>query len=308
MPSLFSKRVLALALGVPLFLASGYYIYHQFQWAEILRILRGAELVPLFVGCSATIVIFWFFRSFRWMLLLKMQGYRAIPFSWLYYSTSSSLALSVVTPFQSGELIKVELFRRRYPALSRSDGYFSFAIERLLDVLVVILITGVGLTLGSFDTESLLSVSVAGVVCFLFFVLLFSITLRLKHRHPIVGAIANQVDLLASDRWLLMAAVLMTICAWLSIAAGWWFAFISIDIYLPIIDVIALTGGMTLINVASFIPGGIGISEAGVSLWLEQLDTPTNQATAAAVLTRLYGFLAAVLGLLCFGIAKLFGR
>lgn len=307
MHHLVSKKAVVSGVGVLLFFLSVYYIYHQFRWVQIYRILLQADIIFLVVGSSITIFLFWFFRAARWMVLLRMQGYKKVPFGRLYFAISCSLALAVVTPLQSGELLKVELLKKHYRDLSRGDGYISFGIERLLDILVIIVITVIGLLFGNAGQISWSSIVGFVIALSLLLVMLYMLALKFKAHSSILSSVAIQFQCLLMSRSTLLASVGLTVCAWLSISGGWWLVLFSIDITLPLFDVLGLTSGMTLVNVASLVPGGVGVSEAGVSIWLVALEVSPDQASAAALLTRFYGLLAALLGLLYFCAAKLLG-
>src|SRR4051812_49009241 len=102
------ERVAGWIVAGAVLAASVAYIAATFRWHEALAILARADAAWFFAGGGGAILVYWVVRALRWRLLLRGMGVQA-PFVELYLSSSVALSLSVLTPLQSGEALKVEL-------------------------------------------------------------------------------------------------------------------------------------------------------------------------------------------------------
>lgn len=296
------KSALTLLIGVLIFAWSIHYLGTSFQWRDIGTVLSHAQLGSFVLGATLTTLLYWALRAWRWQVLLSIMkssimNSSTIPALSIYMSTACSLAFALITPFQSGELLKVELLRK-HGALGRFDGYATFAVERFLDLLVVVSLafTGVlldatwGLSprlLGTFALAMLIAVGIVWAVC----------SWSLNHR---VRELKLRLAQLTAQPTRLAFASLLTLAAWLTVALGWAWCLTCIGITLPPVQAVTLTTGMTLVNVLSFIPGAVGVSEAGIAVALTHLGHSSALAQSGALLIRAYGLAALVLGLLHF--------
>jgi len=64
------------------------------------------------VAVIVTILSFWLLRTMRWFTLLKASGIN-VNFFHLYLAGSISIAFATITPFLSGEVLKVELLKKQ---------------------------------------------------------------------------------------------------------------------------------------------------------------------------------------------------
>lgn len=272
------------------------YIFNVFDLNKVALTISKTNLAIFIIGSIITIKVFWLVRALRWLTLLKAVGYRNIPLKNIYFATSTSLALSVVTPVQSGELLKVEILKKYFPKLSRTDGYLSLIFERILDLLFVVLIATISLAVSPFKMPT-------GILQFIGFSFCAATFLLLIFRKKIAGysstfrEIKAKFSLALKRPIVLFMLCIYTLIAWTSIIFGWWLALLSLGIVVGKLEIISLTTGMTLINVMSLIPGAIGVSEVGIAIWLEFLGVGTNQSAAGSVIIRLYGLMSVVLGL-----------
>jgi len=101
-------------------------IAHSFQWRAILAQLSPADPVWFFAGGGASIIAYWLVRVFRWHVLLRSMHANA-RFLDLYLYSAIALSVAIFTPFQSGEVLKVELFKKR-GNVGRLPGYSAFMV------------------------------------------------------------------------------------------------------------------------------------------------------------------------------------
>ena len=90
------------------------------------------------------IIAFWTVRTLRWGLLLRGMQLK-VPFVDLYLCSAVAFSVTVFTPFQSGELLKVELLKKHGYA-GRLQGYSALLLERVVDLYAVVAIGVVAIT------------------------------------------------------------------------------------------------------------------------------------------------------------------
>lgn len=117
-----------------------------------------------------TIFFFWLFRTIRWFVLLKASNIY-IDFYHLYLVGSVSMAFALLTPFQSGEALKVEMLKKTGD-LERTSGYGIFFTEKIIDLAVVLLmaISGVIFSAANLLNRRAIFITVVVImICFMFF-------------------------------------------------------------------------------------------------------------------------------------------
>jgi uncharacterized membrane protein YbhN (UPF0104 family) len=285
------KKTIKRVIAAVIFSASVWYVAASFQWSDILAILTRVNPGWILVALS-TIIAFWLIRTMRWYFLLKRSGV-TIPFKDLYICSAAALGFAIITPFQSGELLKIEMLKKG-GQIQRIKGYSSFAIERFCDVAVLLSITGVAVFvfLNSGDRRTLLWVLAAMANCLICVVfILWKVTLpgragRFQHElRQYLGAFSV---------W--MSTMTLTVLCWAMVTVGWYFCFAAIGVNVGFFNTFMLTATATIINVASFVPGAVGVSEAGISFLLVQLGQTQALAQAGAIVLRLYAILILICG------------
>ncbi len=116
----------------------------EVQFAQVVAALGGArlEFVPLFV---ALIGAFYVLKAFRWSLLLSplraLVGWRLLPAIMIGYSASAIL------PLQLGELVRAHITARQ-ERLPGAAVLATVGLERVFDLLTLLLVLAVGLGVG----------------------------------------------------------------------------------------------------------------------------------------------------------------
>jgi uncharacterized membrane protein YbhN (UPF0104 family) len=281
-------------LGAGLFAWCASYLYFRFEWRPVLAIVARANLLWLVVGGGLAIIGQFALRTLRWRMLLRAAD-RDLRFVDLYFITAVSLSLTVMTPAQSGEALKVELLKRR-GVLDRLPGYGTFLVERATDLLVVVLMAALSVAFGPtlVAGQSRLTVALpAAAAALLAGLVAFG---RLRAR-GVVGAWLARLRGASGDSSTLAAVFGLTVASWLVVAVGWQMCLFSIGLRITIAEVIALTSIVTLVNVLTFLPGGLGINEVFFPEVLERLGYATPLAQAGAVIIRCQWLLMISIGL-----------
>ena len=295
-------RVLAGGFSLLVFAASIWFIARTFQWGELADVLRGVDVAFLVVGGGASIVAYWGLRTLRWHVLLRRTD-TSVPFLDLYLCTAVSLSFSLFTPLQSGEAVKVELLKK-YGMIERFPGYGSFLVERALDMAVLVSMACVSL-LAIVDilpnrTYALAILGALVAVCSIGLVALAK--LRLTGRPQVLLETMRQC---VGDVPTLVAVTVISCVSWASVAFSWQVFLYSASIHISFAQAVALMSIVALINIASLIPGGLGVSEVGTSTMLMHFGFATAVSQAGSLVLRCYSLVAIGLGAGHLGLWKL---
>jgi uncharacterized membrane protein YbhN (UPF0104 family) len=297
------SRLLRLVVSIAVLSLCVRYIIRTFAWSDIVTIVSAANVPVFVIGSCVTLLAYWALRAWRWQVLLKAVGAVSIPWRALYLSTSCSLAFAIVTPFQSGEALKVELLGG-HGNLGKFDGYSCLAIERVLDLLSILLLAVIGLALnvasGSGLSIPVLLIAALGLVTGTALGAWWAVTRspwRMRFK-PLLGS------LLAAPGPLLLAWML-SLAGWLVVAAGWHECLRSIGIALSAVQSLSIAASITLINVLSLVPGAVGVSETGIAVALGQMGHASSMAQSGALMIRAYGLMALLLGLVHYAVWRL---
>ena len=269
------------------------YIAASFQWRSIAESLRQCDPIWFFGGGMMSLFAYWLLRSIRWLLLLRLLG-SEISLSNAYFSSAVSLGLSLLTPFQSGEALKVELLKRS-GLVERGTGYGAFASERVMDLAVVFGLGALALVMHLQSVEIARSL-VVWLVGLLALMILGVYVMKRILLHWRLEAIRAQLTALSARPVQLINLLIITLIAWLVVAAGWYACFRSIGIDVGMWRSVEVTALATIVNILSLIPGAVGISEVSISELLIRSGIDIPQAQSAALAVRGYGVLAIVLG------------
>jgi uncharacterized membrane protein YbhN (UPF0104 family) len=238
-------------------------------------------------------MVFWALRTLRWHLLLRRTATR-VPLAELYLCSAVSLSLALVTPFQSGEMLKIELLRK-HGYFPRATGYGSFLVERVLDSASLLAIAGVStlLTLNILPDRAYayagLGLLAAACVAALF------VLARIRAGGRLRQLLVTMRQCTGSMPMLLLCTAI-TCAAWAAVGWSWKVFLLGVGIDLPFLQVMAVMSLAGLIAVFSLIPGGLGVCEVGVAGLLVHLGVSPALAQAGALTVRAISLAALVLG------------
>jgi uncharacterized membrane protein YbhN (UPF0104 family) len=293
MQSKVSRRLVAFGIGGTFLCFSFRYIYVNFQWAQIYQLMRQLHLYRFLIGGGLSIIAYWLLRALRWRLMLHRLNIKATV-SDLYLCTSIALSMAILTPLQSGEAFKVELLKKM-STVDRSPGYTSFALERYLDLFAVMLLAIISLSARLTGASSRLYIFyLLAASIFLFAVLFIACKWDFGGK---AREYQGHIRACVSDPRMLLSVVALTLLCWVTVACGWQICLHSLSIDINLRDALSLTSIMTIINILSFIPGAVGVSEAGIAEFLTRLGKAPAAAQAGALVLRFYSFLIILIGI-----------
>jgi uncharacterized membrane protein YbhN (UPF0104 family) len=247
------------------------------------------------IGGSVTVILLWFLRSLRWYLLLKQLN-NTPDFFTLYIINSISNSFAITTPFQSGEIIKVEMVREDH-SIERIPAYSSLFVEKVFDFLIIGFLFIISFPSLSLFENGIFSqfeqyIIIFGILGIGSSVLVFWIIFKKKPH------ITRYLVEWSQNLRLLTVCLVISIVSWMVVALGWQFMFQSIGIHLSFFECIEIMSVISLINIIFLVPGSFGVLEVGVAelLMLHGYDASLSQS--GAIILRGYWLLALLLGLI----------
>lgn len=288
------KLLLKVILGV----AAGVAVYVVFSiWADARSVGRALADFHWLIALAALGLAFlnYLVRFGRWHYYLKVLGL-SIPagHSFLVFLGGFSLT---VTPGKLGEVVKALLLRESHGIAAARTAPIVVA-ERLTDLMGLLLLACVGIF--TFKTDPRFLVIGASLIVFGLVVIsvqpIATFFLRLFARLPGLRKIAPKLEeayqttaALLRPAPLLLGVVLSTV-SWFFECAAFWavvHGFAGASVNLQAATFIYAT--MTVAGALSFLPGGLGVTEAGMLAMLGELAVGCGRSVAAAAtfVTRL---------------------
>jgi glycosyltransferase 2 family protein len=287
-------------------------------WAEV----RRAESLPLVLAVLATLLTY-ALRALRWQYLLAPIGHTH--FGTAFRTTVIGFAASFLLPARAGEVIRPYLLAKR-ERLSATSAFATIILERLLDLLVVLLLfalfvfTAAPGVIGG-DPADLARVKLGGITavaaalagCGVLFALaghperFGRLALRVEAVLPskVARAVAHFAETFAQGLAVmrqprrLLVSLLLSLPLWLSIAAGIWLTSQAFHITFPF-TASFLVMTVLVVGVAVPTPGAIcGFHAAYEFAVLTFFGAPMDRAVGGAFVLHAISFIpVTILGVL----------
>ncbi len=270
-------------------------------WTEI-----GRARVDLIGAAVAGIALAYVVRVKRWQLLLAPLG--RVGFGSATRATVIGFATSTIVP-RLGEVVRPYLLARR-EQLSMSAALATIVVERLLDMIAVILLFGLFLLafsnqLPSTDEQVLTALKAGGLLVAVFAGVVLTLVSAAARRPEWIVSLAAWAERraphgpgatasrfitrfstglgAARDPWRLLQAVLWSLLMWLLVGATAWWGCLAFGIALPPSAGLLLMALMAL-GVAVPTPAGVGGFHAAVQVGLTAFyEVPVEAAVGAAL-------------------------
>jgi uncharacterized protein (TIRG00374 family) len=302
-----AQALLVAALTVGLF----WLTLRNIDLGELWRALTQAH--PGWIAAAVAVTMLTFFiRAWRWQALLVPIGHAG--FSTVFRATIIGFTASFLLPARIGEVLKPYLVARR-EGFNVAATFATVIVERLLDLLTVLLLFGLAIPLTGVDVGS--GVRTAGVVAaagglvvtILLFVLaghperLGAITARLTARLPVrlARALSNFARTFAEglgvmrSPWQLVIGFLWSLPLWFSIGLGIWFTSRAFGLTFPFIGSFLVTGYLS-VGVAAPTPGAAGGFHLAYQMAVTNcFGAPASVAAAAAFVLHAVSFVPVTL-------------
>lgn len=266
-----------------------------------------------FFACLGLALVNYAIRFLRWQLYLRHQRVE-VPVASSALVFGAGLSLSI-TPAKLGELVKSYLLREMHAVPATETAPIVIA-ERVTDLIALLMLAVIGVAVYGVETTLVI---VAAAVVGAGLVLLawprptralidLTTTPRFTRRfrtplHEMYGRLVS----LCRPR-LLVIATLIAVPAWGAECVGFAgivnaFPGAQVDLGLAVV----IYAATTIAGALSFLPGGLGVTEASMTIWLVQGASQLDRAAAvdATLLTRLATlWFAVLLGLVCLAFAR----
>ncbi len=221
-------------------------------------------------------------RVLRWKVLLDRK--KRLPFLTVLVIQAAGTAVSNLSPGKLLEPVKVLPLKKH--GLDYGFALLSVFWERVFDLLVLV---GFAFTAFSLFTDSLRTAMWAALIG-----LLLMAFLMFKYPKQVFGVVGrlpflsflSRLDGHDFPKRTLFASFFLTLLAWLSDAVAAWLVFSSVGLSIDYLRLASALYASTLAGVLSFLPGGVGSTEAVMVLLLSSLAQPLPTLVAAVLLTR----------------------
>lgn len=289
-----SVRLWTATLALVLFVASAWYVVGHFQWGAVFSHLVRVDCIRLVLALVVIHFVYICVRTWRWHMLVKRVN-SGVGFWDLYWINAATVSLAILAPGQLGEMLKIEVLSRR-GLLSRFSGLGAFALERIMDVLVLSCVGLAGLAFGSGLSSRYPGLGMGVGLLILAGLLALYLLARLRTGGCVAHAL-EQILVGSGSPVLWLKAALLTILAWMLIGACWQVAMHAVEIELSLPEVMWLISLITLGTMISLIPGGLGVAEVLTVEALANMGVGLVAAQAGALILRGYFLLVILFGL-----------
>ena len=298
MKKLLGRVLVGVALGVAIYAGLS-------VWADaraVCAALAGFSW-PIYAVALALALVNWVIRFVRWQYYLGVLGLR-VPVGQSFLIFLGGFALTV-TPGKLGEAVKALLLRESHGIPAARTAPIVVA-ERLTDLVGCLVLAALGAFTFDINRGFLLAVTgviAAGVVVISIEPLARGL-LALLARVPRVGRFSGKLgEFYESTATLLRPgplalAVVLSIAAWYCECVAFWlivggFPGASVELFAATF----IYSAMTIAGAVSFLPGGLGVTEAGMLALLGRFAVGASRgvALAATFLIRLATLWFAVL-------------
>lgn len=294
---------------------------------DVLSNLRGKIIISALLGLLVVVVLGLLgdvrqvgrsFSTFQWTMLPAILGFTLLNYvlrwlKWDYYLRRMGMDQGVgrrdsgllftsgmvmaVTPGKVGEVLKSYLLKRINGTAISASAPIVLA-ERLTDGLSMLLLMSLGLTLYAPARPAffaLLILSVVGLVVLQFRPLMERLLAGLA-RLPFGGRIAPRLTTayLSSQRllsWrLLLVSTAISVVSWFGECVAFYYVLRGLGqppTYLLLLQATFIFAASTLFGLVSFLPGGLGVSEASsTGLLILLVPMTAGPATTATIIIR----------------------
>ena len=274
---------------------------------------RVQQLALPLCGCVLLVSASYGFRYLRWHMLLSAQGH---PVRWWTGMTAYLAGFAfTASPGKAGELLRIRYFSRF--GVPAQVTLTSFIYERALDLLVI-----TALSLGAAALIPAFGVLASAVLALVLALCLLACSPALQQ---LATAVANRLPGAALRRLVLFLmdgitalrplfqpgmTVASTLCgtaAWLLTSLAFVWLCHALDLTLSWQFTLAIYPLAMLIGALSFVPGGVGTTEAAIVLMLTATGAGMDDALAVAIGIRLTSlWLAVAVGMLATALLEAF--
>lgn len=285
----FQKPILlSLLLGIGLYFGAMFISDFQATRAAISQVGITGWLIIL--GLS---LVNYGLRYWRWEWYLRLLTNIKLPryLHLSYYLCGFALS---TTPGKAGETVR-SLYLKRH-GVGYANTISNFFVERFQDLLSIVLLASLAAVL--FDGYGIVVVLTAMLVITALPVLhsrwlpamLDKLSLKLPQK--LAAATVHLKQLIQSSAALLknrqlLGGMVIGFVAWFAEAVGFWYLLTLLNQDVTFVAAVGIYGVAVLVGAVSFLPGGLGSTEAVMGLLLISLGVDKSIAVAATLICRI---------------------
>ena len=224
-------------------------------------------------------------RFGRWQYYLKRLGYR-VPLGPSLHYYLASFAFTI-TPGKLGEGVR-SFYLKPY-GVPYTASFSALFVERLFDLTATLILATLGIIyFGHYLPLVLVPVGAVGMILLLLNSAAFRGWFRSLHINRLSGVL-GALDAAASlsRGQLLVVGLALSLLGWGAEATAFWVIVTKLGLELPLIASLGIYGLAISIGALSFLPGGLGGTEATMIFLLGLSEVGVADAGAATILLRL---------------------
>ena len=285
-------------LGFIVSLIAIYFIVVQINVERFISALTNADYRYL-IPCMFFLLMGLLTRAIRWRLLLRNQ----LPFRRAFSIMNVAYLVNGVLPLRMGEVARIYLTTRVKNPIPVMQTASTIVVERLLDLLAVVVMTMLALTVAPIPNELQVASAIGAGMAITGFIVLIFLAKNRNFTEGIIAQLVNRIQFLERiklnqltkdffdglmpiiDFIALSQAVFWTTISWiLSVIAGYILMF-------AFFEQASWTATMLYIAAAAFaiavpaVPGNIGTYEASILLALSALGYEQSETAVAFAIT-----------------------
>jgi uncharacterized membrane protein YbhN (UPF0104 family) len=235
-------------------------LFRKINFNEVIGLLISAKIFYLLMVLVLTLV-FPFLLALRWRIMLSGLGHR-LGFMKGLFMILGAYPLNSITPSKAGDVIKAYFLRKD---IEKSKVFGTVLCERFFDVLVLVLLCGIGAIL-VFDIFFLL-ISVAILCILLLGLVVLSSNWNFGFRHKFLRKIDNVklcFQALRQHPVLLLKVFTITLVIWIISVIQSLFFFYALGVYIPFLSVLARIPIAIFVGMIPVTLGGMGTRDGAI--------------------------------------------
>lgn len=286
------------ALGIIVSLLAIYFIVVQIDAERFFSTLLTADYRFL-IPCIFFLVLGLFTRAFRWRVLLTNQ----LPYNRAFSIMNVAYLVNGILPMRIGEVARIYLTTRVKNPIPAMQTASTIVIERLLDLLAVVVMMLLALTVAPVPPQLQYAGAIGAGMAICGFIVLIAVARQRKMTEQFILWLTTKIPLLARmriekfvgdfldglmpilDLRSLSQAIFWTLFSWiLSVTAGYilMFAFFEQG---DLVATMLFIAAAALAVALPAVPGNIGTYEASILLALVALGYEQSDAAIAFAIT-----------------------
>ncbi len=236
----------------------------------------------------------WLALYFRWTILVKNSGY-VLPHKKNFQIFLSGFPLSI-TPGKVGELLKCELLKENFN-MPRKITAPIILVERLYNAVGIVIISSLGIWYFDFSGTVILIASCALIGIFIalrsksLFSSLINKTSKIKYLSKFSDSFSDSYEVInhSIKPKIFIISSLLSAIYWILESVAVYFVFKSFGIdFLELYNVVLAYTSSIILGVASFVPGGIGVSEGTLISLLSIQGLSLSTAITLTLFIRIF--------------------